>query len=550
MPQELDKALTTMAIADDTTYEPCLISCFRRSCQMLANVVKSVLRGKFDTCTISRFLTRHPEVPTYYSLVKTHKLEPNVDLTHVDISRIKTRPIISSCGGPSDRISWLLVKILSPLLRFVAAHLVNSNEFIDEIQRCQVPDEACYASYDAISLYTNIDSRAAIRTLIDLLNRHWNEVETFGLSSIEIEALLNATLSCNVFRFDNNFFMQKRGLAMGIRIAPLLAIVYLDYIERTSLTAGILFYKRYIDDVFVIGTTPSELATTLANLNCKDVHIKFNIEEPDKEGFLSFLNTRVRICKGEKEIRWYKKEPSKNILLHSRSAHPLHMKVNVVRNLKTTSRRISTESSECDEKIKNILFENGYTTRTTGSWRPYAAPDGIALVLPFLNDSYSKQVNTIVRKSGLPVRVVFRPPPTLKDILTSSRVYEAGCDQKCCRYCRDQKKICHLRGTVYLITCSGCGKRYVGETERPLRKRLDEHRRALSHPQSYPTSSFSRHRTTMHTREPAPELEVRVLHRNLMKPLERKIMEAKEIKRCKPEINSKEELVEALKYIA
>ena len=155
----------------------------------------------------------------------------------------------------------------------------------------------------------------------------------------------------------------------------------------------------------------------------------------------------------------------------------------------------------------------------------------------------------IVRKSGLPVRLVFQPPPTLKQKLTSSRVYEAECDLRQCHYCRDQR-ICHLRGTVYLITCSGCGQRYVGESGRPLRKRLDEHRRALNRPQSYPTNSFSKHRTTMHTYGSIPEFEIKVLHRNLVKPLDRKIMEAKEIKRYKPEINNREELVEALKYIA
>ncbi|EYC02463.1 hypothetical protein Y032_0100g3320 [Ancylostoma ceylanicum] len=46
------------------------------------------------------------------------------------------------------------------------------------------------------------------------------------------------------------------------------------------------------------------------------------------------------------------------------------------------------------------------------------------------------------------------------------------------------------------------------------------------------------------------EFEVKVLQRNLVKLLDRKIMEAKEIKRYKPKINNREELVEALKYIA
>ncbi|EYC29660.1 hypothetical protein Y032_0006g3106 [Ancylostoma ceylanicum] len=336
---------------------------------------------------------------------------------------------------------------------------------------------------------------------------------------------------------------------LGIRIAPLLAIVYLDHIEKTSLTAGILFYERYVDDVFVTGTTPSELAVTITNLKSKDVKIKSTVEEPHDDGFLPFLNTRVKIHVGKKEIRWYKKKSSKNIILHSRSAHPLHMKVNVVENLKKTSDGICTTDSGSDEQVYNILFENGYTEGTVNSWRPYSVPDGIALVLPFLNDSSCKKINTIVRNCGLPVRLIFQPPPTLKEMLTASRVHEAECEQRSCQYCREQK-ICHLRGTVYIIKCSGCDQRYVGKTERQHRKRLDEHRRAFTHQQSYPTNSFSKHRTTMHTREFAPDFKVKVLHRHLERPLERKIMKAKEIRRLRPETNSREELVDALKFIA
>ncbi|EYC45630.1 hypothetical protein Y032_0421g1170 [Ancylostoma ceylanicum] len=358
-----------------------------------------------------------------------------------------------------------------------------------------------------------------------------------GFAVNDIEILLEATLACNVFRFNNNFYAQRRGLAMGIRIAPLLAIVYLDHIEKASLTNGIILYKRYIDDVFAIGSSSSELAATLANLNAKDENIEFTVEEPDRDGFLPFLNVNVRICDDTTEIRWYKKRSSKNIILHSRSAHPAYMKANVVRNLIGTSERIAARTSETVDTIKRILFENGYISGNMATWRPYSAPDGITLVLPYLNERLAQQVNAIVKRSQLPVRLVFKPPPTLKEILTSSRVYENRCDEEECRYCTD-KKICHLRGTVYLIKCNGCGQRYVGESGRPLRKRLDEHRRAFNRPQAYPRNSFSRHRTTVHTRDSPPEFEVTVLHRHLDNPVDRKIMEAREIKRYQPEINN------------
>ncbi|EYC29326.1 hypothetical protein Y032_0006g2917 [Ancylostoma ceylanicum] len=549
MPQDLDKALTNSALADDSIYETSSYRSFHQKHQILEAAVKCVLRKRWDAKTISRFWTNHPEVPTYYSLIKTHKLEQNVDLANIETSSIKTRPIISSCGGPADRISWLLVKLLSPLLHYVGSHIVNSHEFVDAIQHCRVPTSAYYVSFDAVSLYTNIDNNAAVRALLELLNNHREEVSMWGFSNEDVEILLEATLACNVFRFNNTFYAQKRGLAMGIRIAPLLAIVFLDHIEKASLTKGIIFYKRYIDDVFVIGSSFSALTSTLAKLNSMDVNIKFTMEDPDEDGFLPFLNTRVRFCNGKPEIRWYRKPSSKNIMLHSRSAHPTYMKVNVVRNLKGTSERIAANDRESDETIQRILSENGYKNGSMNTWRPHSAPDGIALVLPYLNEHISKQVNIIVKRCGLPVRLIFRPPPTLREILTSSRIYESGCDAEDCQFCGDHK-ICHLRGTVYMITCTKCGQRYIGETGRPLRERLNEHRRAFASPQSYPTNSFSKHRTAMHTRESLPLLEVTVLHRYLEHPVERKIMEAREIKRHHPEINSRDELAEALSLIA
>ncbi|EYB97548.1 hypothetical protein Y032_0139g2090 [Ancylostoma ceylanicum] len=149
-------------------------------------------------------------------------------------------------------MSWLLVKLLLPLLHYVGAHMVNSQEFVNAIQKCRVPKLSCYVSFDAVSLYTNIDNSAAVKSLLEPLNNHSNKVSMWGFSTSDTEILLEAALAFNTFRFNNIFYPQKRGLAMGIRIAPLLAIVFLDHIGKVSLTKRILFYKGYIDKVFVI----------------------------------------------------------------------------------------------------------------------------------------------------------------------------------------------------------------------------------------------------------------------------------------------------------
>ncbi|EYB85815.1 hypothetical protein Y032_0290g1536 [Ancylostoma ceylanicum] len=73
--------------------------------------------------------------------------------------------------------------------------------------------------------------------------------------------------------------------------------------------------------------------------------------------------------------------------------------------------------------------------------------------------------------------------------------------------------------------------------------------RALRNPTSYPNSSFSRHRTLHHTYDDPPKMKVTILHRSQEAPLERKVLEALEIKRLSPEINNKDEMMDALRLI-
>ncbi|XGW15849.1 hypothetical protein V3C99_001361 [Haemonchus contortus] len=87
-----------------------------------------------------------------------------------------------------------------------------------------------------------------------------------------------------------------------------LAVIFLDHIEKSSLTSGILFYKRYIDDVFTIGTTKEVLVEALERLNSHDANITF---------------TRHRTLRHEKESA-----PSFDVrVLHRYLVRPLERKI-------------------------------------------------------------------------------------------------------------------------------------------------------------------------------------------------------------------------------
>ncbi|EYC18882.1 hypothetical protein Y032_0026g1425 [Ancylostoma ceylanicum] len=462
------------------------------------------------------------------------------------MDEIRTRPIISSCDGPADKLSWFLTKILSPLLVYVDAHLRNTKQFRESLALCDFSNapNLHYQSFDVVSLYTNVDSNLAVDACLTLLHEHEKEIRLYGLTLSEIRKLLTVVLKQNIFRFNNIVYRQIRGLAMGSRIAPLLAIIFLDSIEKRALRRGIIYYKRYIDDIFIVARSRCSLRKTLQNLNSANDNITFTVEDPGEDNFLPFLNTKVRIRSGKVESIWYKEPASANVLVHSRSCHPYCMK-----NMRIAQETTTHDSTTTIRRAEDILRENGYRYEPSYCWKPHHSLHGAVMVMPYVDERLANRINCAVRNSKIPARLIFRPPRSLKELLTSSRQYESVCVREHCSICTETQ-ICGLKNTVYEVKCMACFETYIGETSRPLFERIDEHRRALTQPASYTRNAFSRHRTLRHTMERPPKLDVSVLHRNMRDPLERKIREALEIRRRTPAINSKEEMAAAMQLIS
>ncbi|EYC23329.1 hypothetical protein Y032_0015g2595 [Ancylostoma ceylanicum] len=111
------------------------------------------------------------------------------------------------------------------------------------------------------------------------------------------------------------------------------------------------------------------------------------------------------------------------------------MKANVVRNLIITKEKTCNQvSPEVEENIRQILEVNGYMTSNPSSWRPSFVTGGIPLILQYVNEHIARDVNRVVKASMLPIKLIFRPPPNLKSLLTSSRMYGDKCVRKKCTY--------------------------------------------------------------------------------------------------------------------
>ena len=102
------------------------------------------------------------------------------------------------------------------------------------------------------------------------------------LSKEDITGLLKQTLGDNVFSFNNAFYRQKLGIAMGNPCAPPLAILFLDHFETKALAASPLkpaFLARYIDDYAGIWTHGQQaLEEFLTFMNSQHPNLSFTME--------------------------------------------------------------------------------------------------------------------------------------------------------------------------------------------------------------------------------------------------------------------------------
>ena len=485
------------------------------------------------------------------------------------------RPVVSGCGGPTEKMSCLLERILKQLLRYVPTHLWDTGDFLSKMgthsQEKGTPRGSIFFSIDVVNLYGSIPIVEAIDAVCNTLNQHLHEIDTFGLSVDDIRELLEHTLQKNVFSFNNDFYRQTLGIAMGSPCAPPIAILFLDQFERKALEDATVrpeFMVRYIDDYAGIWTHGEQsLLDFLAYLNSLHQTLKFTLEYSASGQGVPFLDTLVTVEEHDGvtriETELYIKPMNSGIILHYESAHPMSTKHSVARNqfrraLRNSSNGLKARRSV--DKIHNLLLQNGYPERllkrllkeaqgsrtsmrhTTGRGRQQF--DGF-LSLPYIDEDLLCKIKSKIKKSGLNVRIAWQTRQKLKDQLVRSSVCKTRCPGgHRCHTCRSGfTGDCTQRNVVYELTCKLCQEqgrtiKYIGESKRPVRLRFNEHLRdAINRSQDTPMGDHFRECHSDRVAQQNDLLKVRVIYRSRDHP-DRKIMESLIIQDDRPHLNS------------
>ena len=177
------------------------------------------------------------------------------------------------------------------------------------------------------SLYTNIPHDEGI----DACSKDLAESGHTSPPIADIVTLMNHVLTKNNFTFLDKHYLQVHGTAMGTRMAPSMACLFMGKLEERMLASAPCrpwIWWRYIDDIFFIWTSDEESLTRfIDHMNSFHRTIKFTSEYSTTE--THFLDVVIRKEENGLTTDLFVKPTDKHQYLHSTSCHPRHCKTSI-----------------------------------------------------------------------------------------------------------------------------------------------------------------------------------------------------------------------------
>ncbi|CAJ0968597.1 unnamed protein product [Ranitomeya imitator] len=496
----------------------------------IKNLIKDTLmkyceEGVLDQKTCEYLIKQNPITPVFYILPKIHK----------NLNNPPGRPIVASTESILSPISKFLEKILTPLIQQTPSFLLDTGKFLELIHNLTIiPKEAFLVTFDVKDLYTSIPHIEGIKSVRTLLTSSKMDPVQINLCC----DLLSIILTKNFFLFEDQFFLQTRGTAMGSNAAPPYANCYMADYEESAIYTNCLFkthalmWKRYIDDIFCIWDGPDEtLKTFFLFLKTSWPGLDFTITYNQKE--VNFLDTLV--CKndqGELSTDLFTKPTDRNSLLHYHSFHPTRMKNAIPKSqFKRVHRIVSDKTRQTQrlDEMRSKFLERGYPPQTlntseTISTTRTSSKDRIPFVHDYHPLSYILHrsirrywhilgtAHPRIKEFKEPFLPCFRRPRNICDklvradigtiqqtstqrFLTNPKYGTFPCLQ--CTQCNNVTRgstfyhphngkqynikgyfTCDTSFVVYLIKCP-CGLCYIGETTQPIKDRISKHKSTI-----------------------------------------------------------------------
>jgi hypothetical protein len=260
------------------------------------------------------FKQRH-RLPIFYGLPKVHK------------HPITLRPVVSSVNSFMSVFSnWLDFK-MKELLPLVKSYTKNSFDVLQDLNHLQIPSNALLFSADAKSMYTNIDTKIGLQSFESFLELNKDLIPNNFPTNLFL-TILETVMSNNIFSFAYTKWLQLSGTAMGTPTACAYATIAYGYHENkeilTKFAPNLLYYRRYIDDIFGVWVPPESNQTAVwknfENTLNEWGSLEWVIEQPSNKTV--FLDLNIELINSKIQTSTFQKSLNLYLYLPPRSAHP------------------------------------------------------------------------------------------------------------------------------------------------------------------------------------------------------------------------------------
>lgn len=380
MDTEHYKNMVNSILMDESYYER-----LRSDPQKETRVKYDRLVKKYSNCLTKKekdYLTCFEKKESqFYGLPKVHKSKQisekcrTAESSYVkikDVNDLKLRPIVAGPACQTHRISNLLDILLKPFIKHVPSFLRDTTDFLNNLPK-RIPKETILATFDVESLYSNISHSLGIDAINFWIENFPEELPERFSKEFVIDSL-RFILENNTFQFNDVFFRQRKGTAMGTKVAPTYATLTIGYLERKlykqiASDFGPTFreefentWKRFLDDCFILWSRSNEdLQKFHTMLNNLHEDINFTIESSKTE--LPFLDVMIRNIDGLVETDIFYKPTDSKLYLLFQSCHPKHIKTSIPFSLARRLRCIVSNENVLNDRfieLKSFLTRQKY----------------------------------------------------------------------------------------------------------------------------------------------------------------------------------------------
>ena len=490
----------------------------------------------------SDLITRFPTEGRFYTLPKIHKQERPPP----------GRPIVSASGTITEAASAFADHHLKPLVPQLPSFIQDTTHFLQKlevIKKSTLPPGTLLITLDVSSLYTNIPHEEGLRASEHFLNKRKNTT----IPTDFLIKLMEFVLTHNNFEFNGKHYVQKQGTAMGTKMAPSYACLFMGNLEDKFLSAAEQIpdiWIRYIDDIFVIWTHGQESWDIFfENLNAFHKTIKF--VSTTSLTNISFLDVEVKLMNGKIETDLYTKPTDSHNYLPWGSCHPQSTKKGIPYSQALRLRRICSLQNDFHKRLGDLkvyLSFRGFPIRhikeafdrvkslkrlDTLNYQENKNNDRVTFPITFhpnlsdLPKAVHEKYHNIILKNPKnieifkdPPMLTYRRPKNLRELITRATLPDktsqpkgfSECSKHNCKiypheiinknltfqstvtkksFKITQSFHCESHSVVYLITClaPNCGYQYVGETGRQFYVRMGEHLSSIRDRRDNPVGS-------------------------------------------------------------